>query len=184
MISIAGTKPITGTSGLSFQKAEQLAGNRGAGWHISTIQAESANQMLEIIEFGSMNGQTALGAGVCNITNSNNNASAITGATASLGNGSGVASSTTLEDGGSTTTTSDADKSSISYRGLENPWGNVWQMINGILINGDSTKNGGVPYICSNGNYSYSTITNNYTSAGFSLPNSSAWISALGYGDR
>ena len=184
MISIAGTKPITGTSGLSFQKAEQLAGNRGTGWHISTIQAESANQMLEIIEFGSMNGQTALGAGVCNITNSNNNASAITGATASLGNSSGVASSTTLEDGGSITTTSDADKSSISYRGLENPWGNVWQMINGILINGDTTKNGGVPYICSNGNYSYSTITNNYSSVGFSLPNSSAWISALGYGDR
>ena len=184
LISIAGTKPITGSSNLSFQKAEQLANNRGTGWHISTIQAESANQMLEIIEFGSFNGQASLGKGVCNITNGNNNSAAITGATASLGNASGVAVSTTIEDGGTVSTTSDLDKSSISYRGLENPWGNVWQMINGILVVGNSTMNGGVPYICTNGVYSYSNITSNYTSAGFSLPNNSGWISALGYGGK
>lgn len=184
LISVAGTKPITGSSNLSFQKAEQLANNRGSGWHISTIQAESANQMLEIIEFGSFNGQASLGKGVCNITNGNNNSAAITGATASLGNTSGVAASTTIEDGGVVSTTSDLDKSSISYRGLENPWGNVWQMINGILVVGNTTMNGGVPYICTNGIYSYSTITNNYVSAGFSLPNNSGWISALGYGGK
>lgn len=184
LISVAGTKPITGSSNLSFQKAEQLANNRGTGWHISTIQAESANQMLEIIEFGSLNGQVSLGKGVCNITNGNNNSAAITGATASLGNASGVAASTTIEDGGVVSTTSDLDKSSISYRGLENPWGNVWQMINGILVVGNTTMNGGIPYICTNGIYSYSTITNNYVSAGFSLPNNSGWISALGYGEK
>ena len=184
LISVAGTKPITGSSNLSFQKAEQLANNRGTGWHISTIQAESANQMLEIIEFGSFNGQASLGKGVCNITNGNNNSAAITGATAPLGNTSGVAASTTIEDGGVVSTTSDLDKSSISYRGLENPWGNVWQMINGILVVGNSISNGGIPYICTNGNYSYSNITSNYTSAGFSLPNNSGWISALGYGGK
>ncbi len=184
MTSVAGTKPITGSSNLSLAKAEQLATNRGNGWHIFNIQAESASQMLEIIEFGTFNGQAALGSGICNIGPGENNIAALTGATASLGNASGVAESTILEVNGGTTTTSDADKSAISYRGLENPWGNVWQMLNGILISGNTASNGGVPHICKNFNYSYNQLTNDYESAGFSLPNNSGWISALGYGNK
>ena len=184
MSSVAGSKPITGSSNLNLQKAEQLANNRGTGWHIFTAAAESANQMLEVVEFGSFNGQASLGKGICNIGTGENNIAALTGATASLGNASGVAASTTLEANGNTTTTSAEDKSAISYRGLENPWGNVWQMLNGILISGDAASNGGVPYICKNTNYSYTNITNDYESAGFSLPNASGWISALGYGSR
>ena len=182
--SIAGTKPITGSSNLSLTKAEQLASNRGTGWHIFNIQAESACQMLEVIEFGTFNGQTALGSGICNLGAGENNIAALTGATASLGNASGTAAVTTLEANGSTTETSDTDKSAISYRGLENPWGNVWQMLNGILISGNTTSNGGIPYICKNYNYSYNALTNDYESAGFSLPNNSGWISALGYGSK
>ena len=184
MASVAGIKPVTGSSGLTLQRAEQLANNRGNGWHIFTIAAESACQMLEVIEFGSFNGQASLGKGICNIGTGENNIAALTGATAALGNASGVAASTTLEANGGTTTTTAEDKSAISYRGLENPWGNVWQMLNGILIGGDTASNGGVPYICNNTNYSYTNITSNYTSAGFSLPNNSGWISALGYGSR
>lgn len=182
--SVAGTKPITGSSNLSLTKAEQLASNRGVGWHIFNIQAESACQMLEVIEFGTFNGQTALGRGICNLGSGENNIAALTGATASLGNASGTAAVTTLEANGSTTETSDVDKSAISYRGLENPWGNVWQMLNGILISGNTTSNGGIPYICKNYNYSYNALTNDYENAGFSLPNNSGWISALGYGSK
>ena len=182
--SISNAKPITGSSGLSLAKAEQLANNRGTGWHIQTMAAESANQMLEIIEFGTMNGQSALGAGVCNLAVTEANSAALTGATASLGNVSGVASSTTLEANGSTTITTDADKSSISYRGVENPWGNVWQMLGGITISGNAASNGGVPYICKNYNYVQTTPTSDYESVGFSLPNTSSWISAMGYGSK
>ena len=57
-------------------------------------------------------------------------------------------------------------------------------MLNGILIYGDTASNGGIPYICKNTNYSYGNITNDYESVGFSLPNNSSWISALGYGDQ
>ena len=183
--SVSGTKPITGTSGLSLQKAEQLANNRGNGWHIYTLAAESANQLLEIIEFGSMNGQASLGKGVCNlVAQSPYNQAALTGATASLGNASGAASTTTIETNGSIYTTTDDDKVSISYRGVENPWGNVWQMINGIIVYGNNLSNGGVPYICKNFNYSYNALSNNYESTEFSLPNDSSWISALGYGSK
>jgi hypothetical protein len=34
------------------EKAEQLAKNRGTGWHITNMAMESANQMLFIIEYG------------------------------------------------------------------------------------------------------------------------------------
>ena len=140
--------------------------------------------MLEVIEFGSFNGQEALGKGICNIGSGNNNIAALTGATIELGNTSGIAEITTLEENGNISTTSALDKSAISYRGLENPWGNVWQMLNGILIHGNTTSNGGIPYICINNNYSYTNINNNYENVGFSLPNNSGWISALGYGEK
>lgn len=184
MSSVAGTKPITGSSGLSLQRAEQLANNRGNGWHIFNMKAESANQMLEVVEFGSFNGQASLGKGICNIGSGSTNIAALSGATASLGNVSGVAQTTTFENEGNTSTSSDLDKSAISYRGLENPWGNVWQMLQGITIYGRTDSNGGVPYICNDFNYSYDSITNNYVSADFSLPNNSDWISAMGYGSK
>ena len=184
MTSIINTKPVTGSSGLTLEKAEQLANNRGEGWHIFNMQAVSANQMLEIIEFGSFNGQLALGKGICNLGNGENNIAALTGATSDLGNSSGSAAATTLEYNGVTSTTTDIDKTAISYRGLENPWGNVWQMINGILISGNTASNGGIPYICKDNNYSYLTLTNNYENVGFSLPNTSGWISAMGYGEK
>lgn len=183
--SVSGVKPITGSSNLNLQKAEQLANNRGAGWHIYNLQAESANQMLEIIEFGTMNGQAALGKGISDLpAQSTYNQAAITGSTASLGNASGAAESTTIEVNGSISTETDDGKVSISYRGVENPWGNVWQMINGVTIYGNTASNGGVPYICKNFNYSYAALSNNYESAGFSLPNENGWISALGYGSK
>ena len=185
LTSIANTKPLTGTSSLTMQKAEQLATNRGSGWHIYTIQAESANQMLEVIEFGTFNGQAALGKGISNITtNGNYNQAAITGSTASLGNTSGSASSTTIETNGSTTTETENGKVSISYRGLENPWGNTWTMLGGIVVYGNTASNGGIPYICNNYNYSYSALSNNYVSAGFSLANDNGWVASFGYGSK
>ena len=176
--SVSGTKPITGTSGLSLQKAEQLN-------ILSQDVYIMTNQMIEIIEFGTLNGQASLGKGVCNLSSSGTyNAAALTGSTSSLGNTSGAASSTTIEANGSTTTETEDGKVSIAYRGVENPWGNVWQMLDGVLIYGTTNSNGGVPYICKDKNYSYATLTNNYESAEFSLPNINGWISGLGYGNK
>ena len=186
LTSIPFNKPITGSSNLTLEKAEQLANNRGAGWHIFNIAAESANQMLEIIEFGTLNGQTALGKGICDITtDGNKNQAALTGATSGLGNSSGSATTTTFEhDGGQTFTETANGKTAISYRGMENPWGNTWNMITGVLIKGNGAQGGGIPYVCTNYNYSYTAPTNNYSSANFSLPNTSNWISSLGYGSK
>ena len=179
LVSIANNKPA---SNLTVSAAEEKAAANGTGWHITNMAAESANQMLEIVEFGTMNGQTALEAGICNIAGTSNvNCASITGSTASLGNVSGHASGTISEINGTTSTETEAGKRAISYRGVENPWGNLWRMIGGVIIHGSNNAHGGVPYICTDFNYTPNTIGSNYESIGFTLPAIDSWISAMGY---
>jgi len=134
LCSVAGATPMTN---VTVAQAEAYANARGTGWHIMNMAAESANQMLEIVEFGMMNGQTALEQGITyNPSGSGANCLFITGSTASLGNGTGHATSTQVNINGNLTSHSDEGYRAITYRGLENPWGNLWQMIGGITIKG------------------------------------------------
>ena len=73
----------------------QMAQNIGDGWHITNMAAESANQMLQMVEFGQMNGQLALEAGIVNLSGTSSvNGASITGSTSALGNNSGAAEKT------------------------------------------------------------------------------------------
>lgn len=171
--SIAGAKPASGkTQQFTRPNVEQLAQNRGPGWHGDTIKAESANQLLMAIELGAMNTQAAIGQGVVSILDTPNteNNSIITGGTSSLGNNTGMANG-------------DNGKVSVSYRGMENPWGNIWKFVYGVNIWGDGTKKGGVPYICTDFNYAENKNSENYESAGFTLSNENGYISAMGYSE-
>lgn len=186
LASIANVKPLGGINNtFTANIAEQMAQNRGSGWHITNLAAESALQMLFIVEYGSLNGQTALEDGICNLTaTANVNFASQTGSTASLGNTSGAATSTTNITNGTTTTGTIAGVRAITYRGMENPWGNTWRFIGGLNISGNGSQDGGIPYVCSDFNYDTTTITNNYHSVGFSLPARNTWISGLGYGEE
>ena len=177
--SIANAKPITGTT---ITDAEKLAMNRGTGWHITNMLFESANQMLEMVEFGSLNGQNILGKGISNIqTSGSYNCASITGSTSSLGNSSGAAEATTNEINGNRTVYTDDGRVAISYRGFENPWGNTWRFAGGCKVIGDGTVDSGIPYICNGYNYN---DEEEYSNIGFCLPNISGWISAMGYGEK
>lgn len=171
LCSIAGAKPASGKiQQLTRPNVEQLARNRGPGWHSDNIKAVSANQLLMIIELGTMNTQAAIGQGVISIPDTPNteNNSIITGGTSSLGNNTGMAEGTN-------------GKVSVSYRGMENPWGNIWKFVYGINIWGDGTKKGGIPYICKDYDFAENKNTGNYESAGFTLANANGYISAMGY---
>lgn len=172
--SIAGTKPASGkTQDLTRPKIEQMAQNRGSDWHGDLIKAESANQLLMIIEMGMMNLQTAIGQGVVSISDTPNteNNSIATGQTSSLGNSTGQADGT-------------AGQVSVTYRGVENPWGNIWKHVYGVNIWGNGSMKGGVPYICTDFNFAESKNSGNYESAGFTVTNAGGYISAMGYGDE
>lgn len=184
LTSVPSAKPIGGlNNNFTIENAEKLASNRGAGWHITNMAAESALQMLELVEFGSLNGQESLGKGICNIAANNNyNCASYTGSTSNLGNTSGRATATINEINGIETSYTDEDKTAINYRGTENPWGNFWHFVGGVNIYGDTFKGGGIPYICTDFNYS-NTIGNNYKSVGFNIPSTYNWISGFGYGN-
>lgn len=185
LCSVSGVKPISGLKkALTKTNAETMAVNRGSGWHLETIKATMANTLLMMIEFGTPNSQTALGNGVTSITdNTSFNCSSLTGSTAALGNASGVASETVNEIGGTETTYNINGKVSVSYRGVENPWGNIWKHIQGINIWGNGTMAGDQPYIADGlSDFGESKHTGNYKAVGFTLPNASGYINAFGYG--
>jgi hypothetical protein len=185
LCSVAGKKPISGLrKGIGTKSnLELMAQNRGSGWHLETIEAVSANQLLMMIELAMMNSQTGIGQGVVSISdNSSYNCASLTGSTADLGNATGQATETINEKGGVQTTETASGKVSVSYRGVENPWGNLWKHIQGINIWGDGTMCGGQPYIANDFTFNESTHSDNYEPVGFTLANASGFINAMGYG--
>jgi len=127
LCSISGVKPCSGlTQDLTIVKSRILANNRGTGWGLWNATQVAFVQQLFMIEYASFNTQTKIGLGVVNkvddgLTNMANN----TGATSFLGNLSGRQSGT---DG----------LTSVSYRGVENIWGNIWGFVDGINIQADN----------------------------------------------
>lgn len=118
--SIANSKPCSGSRDqhLNRENARKLANNRGAGFSLSTIQTISLTQLLFLIEYACFDAQTILGNGVCSTSDS-----VKTGSTSSFGNISG-------------SITNDDNINTISYRGEENIYGNLWQIIDGITLKG------------------------------------------------
>lgn len=186
LCSVANVKPISGLKKpLNKVNLETMAQNRGSGWHLETIKATSANQLLMMVELGIMGTQEGVGQGVVSITGDTAyNCSSLTGSTAELGNSTGQATETTNEIGGVETAYTTAGKVSVSYRGVENPWGNIAKHINGINVWGDGSMGGGQPYVANGFTFNESTHSDNYAPVGFTLPNKSGYISALGYGSE
>jgi hypothetical protein len=188
--SIAGARPATGVSqNLTRPNIEQMAKNRGEGWHSFGIKTASMEQLLMIVEMGMMNLQTAIGQGVVNLpwtTGSDTTSSyaGVTGSTASLGNGTGRATETTTYEGGVATNNTADGKTSICYRGVENFWGNMWKFAYGVNIWGNGKMAGGMPYICSDFNYAEGKNTDNYEGAGFTVTPKEGYISAMGYSTK
>lgn len=188
--SIAGTRPASGVSqNLTRPNIEQMAKNRGEGWHSLGIKTASMEQLLMIVEMGMMNLQTAIGQGVVNLpwtTGSDTTSSyaGATGSTASLGNGTGRATKTTTYEGGKATDYTVDGKTSICYRGVENFWDNIWKFVYGVNIWGNGKMAGGMPYICSDFNYAEGKNTDNYEGAGFTVTKANGYISAMGYSTK
>lgn len=164
LVSITETKPISGyTQEFTYAAAEQMAHNNGTGWELTDLRFESLNQMLLSIEYGSLNLQAAFNKGLSTINNNSDaNISSLSGSTHSLLNTSGQALSTTSATGDVFT---NEGRCAISYRGLENPYGNIWRFIGGVEIQGNN-------------------ILYNNEEIAFSLPTTNGWINAFGYDEE
>lgn len=183
LCSVGGVKPISGLyKDLTITNLELLAQNRGPGWHLDTIQAVSAEQLLMIIESGNVSLKSSIEDGVISVAdNGDYNCASITGSTAGLGNATGHADSTVNEIHGTRRTYSVNGKRSISYRGVENPWGNIWKRANGLNIWGDGTMGGGRAFVCSDFDYDPEKREGNYSATDICLSNASGFIKYFGY---
>lgn len=166
--SIASAKPASGLKqSLTRANARKLANNRGIGWQLSNIFSLSATQWLILVEYASFDAQAKIGKGVSTFTDDGtSNMSINTGATAGLGNGSGI------PDGGTD------GKCSVSYRGEENLWGNIWTWLDGINIYNTETTS--AVYVKEYGTMKDDTTGDGYTPVGFGAFKGEGYISAFG----
>ena len=136
LVSIINAKPISGQSQeFTYFAAKRMCENNGEGWKMTNLEFESANQMLMMVEFGQPNIQAAFNAGITQLpVTSGLNYSCNTGSTLSLGNNSGQAVATINIRNGNSTTYTTTGQCAISYRGMENPFGNMWRFIDGISV--------------------------------------------------
>jgi hypothetical protein len=158
--SIAGVKPISGlTQDLTIGKSRIIAQNRGTSWQLLDFWSASAIQTLLLIEYGTFNSQAVIGQGVVNKASGTGNESENTGATTTLGNGSGYLGTNGL--------------SSVTYRGIENFWGNIWFWVDGINIKADRQ-----PWVADY-NFASDTFSGVYTDTGLTLPSSNNYVRNL-----
>lgn len=124
LCSIAGAKPASGlTQLLTRANVRKLCNNRGEGWQCHSIYAMAVTEWLLMIEYATLDAQRAVGRGVCDFTDDGTtNMAVVTGATAGMGNTSGI------PDGGVN------GKCSVTYRGEENLWGNIWTWMDLVNI--------------------------------------------------
>jgi hypothetical protein len=167
--SIANAKPISGTTQLlTRSNTRKLANNRGVGWEQAYAATISLTQLLLTIEYASMNSQAVIGNGVVGRPSGEGNEADITGLTTHLGNASG-----SVESG------------SVSYRGEENFWGNIWKWVDGINVYIDPETRKTDAYVADHG-FTDDVKAEPYKDVGFSLASYSggSYISAFGYNEE
>lgn len=113
--SLKGQNPqVSQTISWFRERARQ---GRNQQFNINTVQIISAIQMLYVVEFSNLNSQAMIGNGW-----TGKSAAATTGSTLELGNRSGYLG---------------VNGNQISYRGIEDFWGNIWEFVDGLIIKDD-----------------------------------------------
>ena len=151
--------------GITRAETRTLAANRGSGWRQVDFYLLNAIQILYLVEYGSFNSQLKIGNGNVQVSagypissgNQSDSPHSVAGKSNSIGNATGAVDSTTR------------DTAWMSYRGIENFYGNVWKWVDGFNINNNQ---GYVTNIRTN--FADDTATN-YTALG------SGMVASTGY---
>lgn len=136
LASVSGVYPLVG---VTRDECRTLAGNNGTGWHQLDFALWSAIQMLYLVEYGDFNSQANLGDGNTNgsyagsSSNQNDSPHTIAGASNGWGNAS--------TDGTQPSAGAKPGTAYMSYRGIENWFGNCWPWTDGINVNVSAAGN-------------------------------------------
>jgi hypothetical protein len=129
LASVSGVYPLVGAT---RAECRTMASNNGTGWRQQDFWTSSAVQLLYLIEYGTFNSQAVLGDGNTNdsytaspgTSNQNDSPHTIAGASNSWGNNS--------TDGSQPSAGSKPGTAYMSYRGIENFFGNCWNWVDGF----------------------------------------------------
>lgn len=186
--SIAGAKPASGSSKADISKnnaltrdaIRKMCANRGADWIQEDVTIASAEQMLFVVEYATFNIQNCatFGAGVTNLPWVDNiNNSVPNPANTTLGNGSGKITVNYTHSNG---TAYNVDVS--VYRGVKNPFGNIWKFIDGFLRKHSAGSDCNEAY-WQDGSKDFSDTIADYIATGFSCATKEGYIKAFGYSE-
>lgn len=164
LASVSGYKPVSGKNA-TFTRAiaRQMARRRGQGWEIQDFLTTSAIQMLILVELASFDVQTEIGQGVTTKTDDGAN---------NMAENTGYTGPTTGEY-----STSSSTYKAVSYRGIENLWGNIWKWIDGINIQNNGL---GYAWIADHG-FADDIMTDPYQRINIKLPSANGYVDTLIY---
>ena len=118
-----------------------------------------------------MNAQSVIGQGVSTFTDDGStNMAVVTGATSGLGNGSGIDPNAGVDG-----------KCSVSYRGEENLWGNIWTWLDAINIYNDKASGVYNAFVKPYGECKDDTTADGYKALDFNIATGEGYISGFGY---
>lgn len=155
--SCSGLAPLVYTSGQDYQTGAKSLGNNVC---LFDWKALGAIQLLYLVEYADNNSQEKLGQGVC---------SGSTSVSSGELDGLGMKSGCLNNDG----------KHSVMYRGIEDIFGNVYQLIDGVNINNRQA------YVCTDpAKYDFEKYDGDYVQVGYINSSSNGYISKLGYDEN
>ena len=152
--SVTGTSPYVN---ISRDRARSEARSKGNKWALYDYASWCAVWLLYIVEYADWNSQSKIGRGWVD----NHSDILDSGYTDSMTYHTGRASGS---DG----------STAVQYRHIENPWGNIYEWIDGINLSD------GTVYVCTDISKYASDTSTNYTNIG-TKAQSDGYISATGY---
>ena len=157
--SCSGLSPLTSTTGVNFRKGAKLLGDNIC---LFDWRALGIIQLLYLVEYANNNSQEMLGNGVSRTT-----VVSKSGQLDNLGMKSGCLNND--------------ERSSVMYRGIEDIFGNIHQLIDGINVNGENH-----PYVCiDSSKYKFNKYNGDYVKVSYANDISSGgYISKLGYDEN
>lgn len=146
------------STGLTRADFRTRARNMATGFQLYDFAAWCAYDLLYLVEYADFNSQEKIGPGIVNAT-----AVHKTGETDAMVYHTGRANS--------------GDNAAVQYRGIENPWGNVREWVDGINFQGLAS------YICTDPTKYADDTASNYTVSGVTLC-PPGWIKGLGLSNK
>lgn len=160
LCSYSGEFPKTNETRAGFRG---MAAERGTGWRQIDYDLMSAVQLLYLTEYADFYSQSTIGMGRTQLSGGSWAANSYIGQ-CGKSNGDG---------NGTNSVAGNANNAYMTYRGIENFFGNVWSLVDGININNN------IPYVSNNDSDFADDTSTNYTDLSIVLANATGWQSTL-----